>query len=60
MIGQAASSLHFLIMIIPLLQLLIPVGTTGTYSIPLNDYVLYEGHDFRLQVTPTVSDMYRY
>jgi hypothetical protein len=28
----------------------IPPGTTGTYSIPLNDYILQEGHDFLLHV----------
>jgi hypothetical protein len=44
----------------PIASVTVPVGQTGTYSIPLNDYVLYEGHDFRVQVTPTVSEWYRY
>ena len=35
----------------------IPAETTGTYSIPLNDYVLQEGHKFTLLSQPTqVSD----
>jgi hypothetical protein len=35
-------------------SVVIPAGTTGTYSIPLNDYVLQEGHKFTLLSQPTV------
>jgi hypothetical protein len=31
----------------------IPPGSTGTYSIPLNDYILQEGHKFTLLCHPT-------
>jgi hypothetical protein len=36
----------------------VPAGSTGSYSITLNDYVLLEGHDFRMRSHPTQPGEY--